>query len=84
MTDAPYPYAEAAAKLGVSEDWLRHQTPNRLPHHKFGRTVVFTEDDLDSIRAMHAVTPAESYPGESLRPISRKRIKGADPQARAS
>jgi len=43
-------YAQAAAELpdGISETWLRRHI-KRLPHTKVGRTVYFTDADLERI-----------------------------------
>lgn len=43
-----YKYPEAAAELRVEERWLRRNI-GRLPHSKKGRTVTFSEADLEQI-----------------------------------
>jgi hypothetical protein len=69
-------YAEAAALLGVSEDWLRHNAPKNLPHRKKslkanGRgRVVFTDAHLEEIRAMWDRRPAEP---QAAKPLTRRR-----------
>lgn len=44
-------YPEAAEQLGVEESWLRRHI-KRLPHTKLGRTVYFTDADLERIDAL--------------------------------
>ncbi|MDI1289363.1 MAG: helix-turn-helix domain-containing protein [bacterium] len=53
-------FPEAAGELGVTESWLRRSaTAKKVPFHKVGREIRFTEDDLASIVSMTAV-PADS------------------------
>lgn len=75
-----YTYPEAAEMLRVKERWLR-QNIGQLPHSKKGRTVTFSEEDLDRIDALHhhepttgplAVAPAPAsgpHPLANLRPL---------------
>lgn len=51
-----YTYPEAAAALHCPESWLRKKI-SQLPHRKRGKTVVFTDSDLDEIDRMTAVSP---------------------------
>jgi hypothetical protein len=51
-----YKYAEAAEYLGCDESWLRRHI-KRLPHSKKGRSVTFTEADLERIDQMHHHEP---------------------------
>jgi hypothetical protein len=51
-----YDFSEAAEKLRVSETWLRRHS-SRLPRTKLGRTVLFSDDDLQRIREMHHIEP---------------------------
>ncbi|QHC26352.1 hypothetical protein [Streptomyces sp. GS7] len=51
-------YEEAARRLQIPEFWLRKRI-NSLPHRKMGKHVVFADDDLRAISAMHAVRPGE-------------------------
>ncbi|WP_435279270.1 helix-turn-helix domain-containing protein [Streptomyces sp. 1222.5] len=44
-------YSEAAVELGVDESWLRRHI-KKLPHTKLGRTVYFTDPDLERIDSM--------------------------------
>ncbi|MFD7786464.1 helix-turn-helix domain-containing protein [Streptomyces nojiriensis] len=62
-----YTYPEAAEILRVKRAWLQENI-RRLPHTKKGRTVTFSEADLDAIDAMfhhqppQAVAPAPHLP----------------------
>lgn len=80
-------YPEAAEALRVEERWLRRNI-RRLPHSKKGRSVTFTEADLDRIDQLHHVEPttgplavaprptAGSHPLAALKPLpSRSRVK---------
>lgn len=69
-------YPEAAEELGIEESWLRRHI-KRLPHSKLGRTVYFTDADLERIDAQFhhepttgpvATAPA-SRPGASAHPL---------------
>ena len=41
---------EAAVRLGVTRGWIYERTRrNALPHHKLGKFVRFTEQDLQAI-----------------------------------
>ncbi|MEU1276508.1 helix-turn-helix domain-containing protein [Streptomyces sp. NPDC005799] len=44
-------YPAAAKELGIDETWLRRHI-KRLPHSKLGRTVYFTDADLERIDAL--------------------------------
>lgn len=73
-------YPEAAEILRVEESWLRRHIKS-LPHSKKGRTVTFSDEDLDRIDALThhepttgpwAIVPAPSasaHPLASLRPL---------------
>lgn len=51
-------YAEAAKRLGVTPRWLEDQVQHRrLPHHRFGRQVRFTENDITTILEDSRVRP---------------------------
>ena len=51
-----YKYAEAAEKLGIAEITLRHWVSSgRIPCHRLGRLVRFSDDDL---AAAYKPTPA--------------------------
>lgn len=78
-----YTYPEAAAELRVEETWLRRNI-RTLPHSKKGRTVTFTDADLEQIDRMHhrepangsvaPVTPLPSaHPLRDLRPLGAQR-----------
>ncbi len=51
-----YGFADAAARLGVSESWLRHEAAaRRVPFRRMGRQTRFSQVDLDAIVAAHTV-----------------------------
>ncbi|MCX5201092.1 helix-turn-helix domain-containing protein [Streptomyces sp. NBC_00237] len=80
MTRHTYP--EAAAILRIEESWLRRHI-KQLPHTKLGRTVRFTDADLDRIdelfhheptsgplaRAVAAPASTAPHPLAQLRPL---------------
>jgi hypothetical protein len=80
-----YTYPEAAEILRVSEPWLRRHI-KKLPHSKKGKTVTFSDADLERIDALHhhepttgplakATTPvadASSHPMSHLQPLPRR------------
>lgn len=83
-------YPEAAAELGVEETWLRRHI-KKLPHKKAGRTVYFTDADLERIdQLLHhepttgplaqPSTPTRSgpHPLAALRPLPRRGTALAD------
>ena len=56
-------YAEAARKLRMSVAWLRGQVAKgKVPHHKFGKRVYFTQGDIDAIIEGSAFVPAPLPP----------------------
>ncbi|MFI5687830.1 helix-turn-helix domain-containing protein [Streptomyces sp. NPDC051636] len=59
-------YPAAAEELGVEESWLRRHI-KQLPHTKLGRTVYFTDADIERIDQMFhhepPVGPLASAPG---------------------
>lgn len=73
-------YPEAAAELRVEERWLRRHIKS-LPHSKKGKTVTFSDEDLDRIDALThyeptagplAIVPAPvsgAHPLAHLRPL---------------
>ncbi|WP_398859471.1 helix-turn-helix domain-containing protein [Streptomyces chengmaiensis] len=74
-----YTYPEAAAILRVKQRWLQNNI-KRLPHSKKGRSVTFSEEDLDAIDAMFhhqppapatrpPVASASTHPLASLKPL---------------
>lgn len=78
-----YTYPEAAAALRVEETWLRRNI-SRLPHSKKGRTVTFTDADLEQIDRMYhreplngSVAPVTPLPGAhplaGLKPLGARR-----------
>lgn len=78
-------YPEAAAILRVDETWLRRHI-KKLPHSKKGRTVTFSDADLERIDALHhhepttgplaaAAAPSSGsnpHPLGQLRPLPRR------------
>ncbi|MFF3928621.1 helix-turn-helix domain-containing protein [Streptomyces hirsutus] len=78
-------YPEAAEELGVEESWLRRHI-KELPHKKVGRSVYFTDADLERIDALHHREPtagplaarppqpatAGAHPLANLRPLPRR------------
>lgn len=70
-------YGEAAAELKVSESWLRGNI-KRLPHGKLGRSVYFTDSDLERIDELFHREP-ERGPLAVVKPIPA--TAGAHPLA---
>ncbi|MFG2679237.1 DNA-binding protein [Streptomyces sp. NPDC048392] len=78
-------YPEAAEELGIEESWLRRHI-KQLPHKKLGRTVYFTDADLERIDQLHHHEPttgplaappkpspaAAPHPLANLRPLPRR------------
>lgn len=62
-------FEQAAKELGCYETFLRRHT-KELPHHRFGRTVVFTDDDITEIRQMFRVAPGKPT---NLAPVPGRR-----------
>lgn len=74
-------YPAAAEELGIEESWLRRHI-KRLPHTKVGRTVYFTDADLERIDVMFhhepttgplAAVPAPAPSGVTSHPMSHLR-----------
>jgi predicted DNA-binding transcriptional regulator AlpA len=60
MTDEGkmHTYAEAAERIGMSESWLRKQgAKETVPLHRLGRSVHFSESDIQEILARAKVVP---------------------------
>ncbi|WP_374728142.1 helix-turn-helix domain-containing protein [Catenuloplanes atrovinosus] len=58
MTEKQYKYAEAARELRVAESTLRRWvSQGKVPCHRLGRSVRFTEDDLAA--ALKPVPPRQ-------------------------
>lgn len=70
-----YTYEEAAEELRVDERWLRRHI-GRLPHSKKGRTVTFSDADLERIDLMHHHEPSSGPLAVATAPAS-----GAHPMA---
>lgn len=61
-------YEQAAEELTVSVAWLKAKAQARqIPHHRYGRSVRFTADDLAAIRARFAVAPIAPVSATVLR-----------------
>ena len=61
MTDQPlfFDYSEAARRLAVKQSWLEAAVQaRRIPHHRLGRLVRFSESDLEQILALTAQAAA--------------------------
>lgn len=80
-----YTYPEAADILRVKPRWLAENI-KQLPHSRKGRTVTFSEADLDTIDAMFhhqppvpvtssPIVPAGTHPLASLKPIPSRRAR---------
>lgn len=68
----PLTPAEVAGRLGKTAEWWRKQAKaKRIPHHRLGRTVAFTEDDLEEILAQSKVAPFD--PLRTITDRSRQR-----------
>lgn len=86
MSTRRYTYPEAAEVLRVEERWLRRNITD-LPHSRKGKTVTFTDADLDRIDAMFhheptggplAVAPSApvssaAHPLAALKPLPARR-----------
>lgn len=67
-------FAYVANKIGKSENWVKRHAP-QLPHHKFGRSYAFDDEDIAEIIEQAKVRPAPriaSTDGE-LRPSGYRR-----------
>lgn len=78
-----YEYAEAAAELRTSVKWLQNNV-RRLPRTKVGRTVLFTDDDLDRILELLHLEPEETpaakvgpRPPTDLTPLPGRKTRGS-------
>lgn len=62
MQDTPLlTIAQAAERLNVPYTWLRDKvTARQVPHHRLGKHVRFTEDDLDQLLARSTQAPTPS------------------------
>lgn len=56
MTTRDHPLPEAAELLGCKLRWLQDNY-RRFEHQGYGKAVVFTEDQLDAVRAACRVEP---------------------------
>ena len=68
MPENDYTYAEAAERLRISEVTLRSWVSRgKMPCHRLGRLVRFTDEDLEA-----AFTPSPALPRGSRRRGSRR------------
>lgn len=68
MSQRKYTYAEAAEKLGLHEVTLRRWvSQGRMPCHRLGRLVRFTDADLEAV-----YTPAPALPASHRRHTRRR------------
>ncbi len=69
---AVYTAAELAERIGKTEHWVKRHA-SQLPHRRFGRSIRWTEEDVEQILA------AARRRGEAseLRPIGRRRSGSA-------
>lgn len=63
-----------AAQIGMSVDWVRHNTRG-LPHHKVGRLVRFDEHCLDELRARTAQAPRDAMQRTAQSKVRRKKVR---------
>jgi len=57
-------FADVAQMLDVPESWLKREvTARRIPFRRLGRTVRFSQQDIDAIVEASAFTPAAQPQG---------------------
>lgn len=67
----------AAEELGLPRSWLRDRvTAHAVPHHRYGKHVRFTTEDLAAIRAASA-KPALNAPAPVVQLAPRRRRTAA-------
>lgn len=67
--------AYVARQIGKTENWVKRNAP-RLPHHKFGRTYTFTDDDITAILDTGKYRPSQrSSDPDALTPITGRRAE---------
>jgi hypothetical protein len=64
--------ADVASRIGKTERWVKRHA-RELPHHRFGRTYVFSDQDVADILAAHRHAPEPAAPADELRPVGRTR-----------
>ncbi|MER7814046.1 hypothetical protein [Streptomyces sp. NPDC096153] len=69
-----YNILQAAELLGCKPRYLEDNL-KRLPHQKIGASVVFDEDEIAEIKAMHRVRPASAQAEPAPAPISIAHIQ---------
>lgn len=69
---APLSFSDMAVRLGHSADWWKRRAADRtVPHHRDGRKVWFTEDDVATYLELTAVAPQRVDPLRSQTSRSR-------------
>lgn len=72
MTARTLTAVEVADLLGKTPAWwLAQARQKKVPHRRIGRSVLFTEDDIDEYLATSRVTPID--PLQSAVPSRRRR-----------
>lgn len=68
--------AFVAEQIGKTENWVKANAA-RLPHHRFGKTYVFTDDDIAEMLAGAKRRPDSPVTGgDELTPIrGRRRLR---------
>jgi excisionase family DNA binding protein len=60
--------AGMAGELGVPESWVRDRVKARaIPHHRYGKHVRFTAEDVAEFRRLTAEATAKAVPLRSVR-----------------
>ena len=72
----PRTATEVGVLIGKSPNWMKRNAA-RLPHHKFGRSYVFTEDDVAEILRLAEFRPEPSEVADPLRPVGAQRRRSA-------
>jgi hypothetical protein len=68
-----YTAADMAEKFGHAEDWWKRQSAaKKVPHHRDGRRVWFTDDDVAAYLRATEVRPHDPLRG-ALAPRSKSR-----------
>lgn len=67
--------AHVARVIGKTPNWVRRHAAE-LPHHRYGKTYGWTDEDIAEIVRMHAHRPS-GVAGDELRPITGQRSRGA-------
>lgn len=68
--------AQLGERIGKSENWVKRHARN-LPHHRFGKTYIFTDDDLAEILLSAARKPGSSKSADEFAPVGGRNRKSA-------